>query len=184
MGKIIIRLLLAGFILCSGHYSFSQTALSSQRRVVVRTYTAQLGVRELSGNNDGKDVEKYLKTVGLGKGYAWCAAFVKWCLLSSGVREARVVTGAAASLYRRDHLVYDKGRWYAEPLPADVFTMYYRNLGRIGHTGFFSGWANRSMATFVTVEGNTNGGGSRDGDGCYRRIRQVGSGVAFSRWVQ
>lgn len=35
----------------------------------------QLHVRELTGRNDGPEVEKYLKSVGLGKGYAWCMAF-------------------------------------------------------------------------------------------------------------
>ena len=37
-------------------------------------------VREEPRNsNRGPDVETYLRSVGLGPGYAWCAAFVYWC---------------------------------------------------------------------------------------------------------
>ena len=40
----------------------------------------QIGVQEIPKNsNAGADVEKYLKSVGLGKGFSWCMAFVYWC---------------------------------------------------------------------------------------------------------
>ena len=58
------------FILCG----FSHSGLSQS--CIAETYTSQIGVREATGRNDGKQVELYLKSVGLGKGYAWCAAFV------------------------------------------------------------------------------------------------------------
>jgi len=35
----------------------------------------QLGIVEQK-NNSGPDVEKYLASVGLGKGHPWCMAFV------------------------------------------------------------------------------------------------------------
>ena len=49
---------------------------------------AKRGVKERTNNNDGSDVEKYLKTVKLGPGEnsAWCGAFVNWCFLNSGVQ--------------------------------------------------------------------------------------------------
>jgi hypothetical protein len=150
---------------------------------VISAYTSQVGVRELSGKNDGKDVEKYLKTVGLGKGYAWCAAYVKWCLMQGKV-DVRTVTGAAASLYRPEKWIYLKGKYKEEPLPGDVFCLYYQSLGRIGHTGFFDGWANKSAGTYRSVEGNTNDANSREGDGCYRRIRQIRSTHSVNRWFK
>ena len=40
---------------------------------------SQIGIQEIpKGSNAGPDVEKYLKSVGLSKGYAWCMAFVYW----------------------------------------------------------------------------------------------------------
>jgi hypothetical protein len=42
---------------------------------------SQNGVQEMpKGSNKGPDVEKYLKSVGLGGGYAWCMSFVYWCV--------------------------------------------------------------------------------------------------------
>jgi uncharacterized protein (TIGR02594 family) len=46
---------------------------------------SQIGVKEKTNSNDGVEVEKYLKTTGLGKGNAWCGAFVNWCLEESGI---------------------------------------------------------------------------------------------------
>ena len=48
------------------------------RDAVEQIYTAEIGVREKTGKNDGERIEMYLKSTGLGKGYAWCAAFVTW----------------------------------------------------------------------------------------------------------
>ena len=73
-------------------------AFGQNQQCVVKTYTAEIGVRELSGHNDGTAVEKYLSTVGLPKGYPWCAAFVNWVLREScfrigpGLISCRVVT--------------------------------------------------------------------------------------------
>jgi len=44
-----------------------ESGSSNTRAEVATIYKSQLGVRERTGNNDGKDVEKYLKSVGLGK---------------------------------------------------------------------------------------------------------------------
>lgn len=50
----------------------------TKRELVKSTYDSQIGIRERTGKNDGTEVEMYLKYVGLGKGYAWCAAFTSW----------------------------------------------------------------------------------------------------------
>ena len=53
---------------------------------LIKTAESQVGVVEKTGNNDGVQVEAYLKTVGLGKGYSYCAAFVKWVFLQCGFK--------------------------------------------------------------------------------------------------
>lgn len=155
----------------------------SIRQRVIEIYTSQVGVREKTGKNDGKEVEAYLKTVGLGKGYAWCAAYVKYCLIKGGSERAKAITGAAASVHNTKRFVYFNRRFLAEPKVGDAFTLYYSKLGRIGHTGFFDGWTDRSMGAYRTKEGNTNGGGSRDGDGVYQRIRQLGGTYSLNNWI-
>jgi hypothetical protein len=54
--------------------------------------------------------------------------------------------------------------------PGHVFGIYYTNLKRVGHVGFIEKIDGGSA---TTIEGNTNGGGSREGDGVYRKIRRL-----------
>lgn len=43
----------------------------------------QVGVKEITGRNDGFKVEQYLNSVGLSKGNPYCAAGQYWCFRSS-----------------------------------------------------------------------------------------------------
>ena len=47
--------------------------------VAMDTAYAQIEVKEKTGNNDGYQVEKYLRSTGLGKGYPYCAAGLYYC---------------------------------------------------------------------------------------------------------
>lgn len=146
---------------------------------VQKVYTSQIGVRELTGHNDGIMVEKYLCSVGLEKGYPWCAAFVKWCYLQAGVKTE--INGMALSVNDPEKWVYHKGKFIQEPRPGDAFTLYFNSLGRIGHTGFYDGRQNASI--YKTVEGNTNNAGSREGDGVYRKYRSFKATYSINRWI-
>ncbi|TYR36937.1 hypothetical protein FXV77_07095 [Sphingobacterium phlebotomi] len=59
------------------------------RARIVEIAVAEIGVKEATGNNDGARVEEYLNYTGLGKGHAWCAAFVSWCYGQVGLTEPR-----------------------------------------------------------------------------------------------
>lgn len=184
MAKALVRsFYIWGLVLCSLSAVSQNAQLSGQRTAVVASYRSQIKVRELTGHNDGKQVEAYLKTVGLGKGYPWCAAFVKWNLIQGKVAAASEIDGAAASCFQKKRTIFFAHRWSSDLLPGDVFTLWFNSLKRIGHTGYCDSWANKSAGTIITYEGNTNGGGSRDGDGVYRRIRQAGSMYAICRWI-
>lgn len=142
-------------------------------------YTSFIGVREKTGNNDGREVEMFLRTVGLGKGYAWCAAFVKHCLLEAGIKDAKRINGMASSCVSKD-LIFSGRKKLKVAKPGDVFTLYYASLKRIGHTGFFDREVNNSV--FETVEGNTNDALSREGDGVYKKKRSYNATFNISRW--
>lgn len=143
-------------------------------------YNSYVGVKEATGNNDGLEVERFLKNVGLGKGFPWCAAFVKTCLLEAGVTEASRINGMALSCENKSKLVYSARRFAGSPRQGDVFTLWYANLNRIGHTGFFDRRINSTI--YESVEGNTNGAGSREGDGVYRKKRSFNATHSISRW--
>ena len=156
--------------------SFTDVSASVQQ-----VYISQLGVRELTGRNDGIQVEGYLQTVGLSKGYPWCAAFVKWCYLKAGVLSAKQINGMALSVNDRSRWVYANNKFIEEPIAGDAFTLYFPHLKRIGHTGFYDGRLNGSI--YKTIEGNTNSVGSRDGDGTYRKYRSFKSTYSINRWI-
>lgn len=156
--------------------SFTDVSASVQQ-----VYTSQLGVRELTGKNDGIQVEYYLQSVGLGKGYPWCAGFVKWCYLKADVKEAKQINAMALSVNNRTRWVYANNKFIQEPSPGDAFTLYYPHLKRIGHTGFYDGRQNTHI--YKTVEGNTNSAGSREGDGVYRKYRSFKSTYSINRWI-
>jgi hypothetical protein len=142
-------------------------------------YNSQVGVREATGRNDGKQVEAYLKSTGLGKGYSWCAAFVKWCFDQADVKTP--ITAWSPSAHNSRNVVYFKRSLLKPVQPADVFTIWYPRLNRIGHTGFVDGQVNSKI--IQTVEGNTNYAGSREGDGVYRKKRSLNTIHSITRWL-
>jgi hypothetical protein len=117
-----------------------------------------LNVRE-QGKNAGYRVETYLRYVGLGKGQAWCAAFVSWLHGQAGYAQPR--SGWSPSLFPASQRI-------ATAKPAAVLGIYVPSLKRIAHVGLVTAirgdWVD-------AIEGNTNPAGSREGDGVYRRLR-------------
>lgn len=148
---------------------------------VADVYTSQVGVRELTGHNDGVAVEKYLAVTGFEKGNSWCAAFVSWTF-----QEARVTAlknAWAPSWFPTSKTIYAKGKHNTlKPDKADVFGIYYEAKKRIGHVGFIDEWP-ASGDYAITVEGNTNSAGRREGDGVYRKRRLKANIFKVSRWV-
>lgn len=151
----------------------------------------QVGVMEQGGNNSGTQVEAFLASVHLPKGYPWCAAFPHWCYRQCGiVLEPARSFAAAAAWHPKNKRIWEKnvGRgwerevdedFYRVSENGDLFALWYNSLGRIGHTGLIYGEDNDY---FYTLEGNTNDGGDRDGDGVFKRKRLRRTIYCISRW--
>lgn len=148
------------------------------RACVVENTLAHVGEREATGHNDGPEVETYLAHVGLGKGYAWCAAFVSYNLSTCGVRNPRSAWSPAFALPA--DRVWTPRKASRSPRPGDVFSVYYASLGRVGHVGIITGVEGRYIHT---VEGNTSGGSSREGDGVYALRRQLSKCYAVTSYI-
>jgi hypothetical protein len=121
----------------------------------------------------------YLKSAKLGKGYAWCAAFVHWCLDSAGIKNT--ITAWSPTAHNSGNIVWFDKKFNKDPDAGDVFTLYSGSLKRIHHTGFFDEKINSSI--YQSVEGNTNEGGSVNGDGVYRRKRSFHATYSITRWT-
>ncbi|MDR6783329.1 hypothetical protein ABIE26_000183 [Pedobacter africanus] len=148
------------------------SSLRFLRDDVLRIARAEIGVREASGNNDGKRIEDYLATVGLPKGQPYCAAFISWVFKEAGYALPR--TGWSPALFPNSRLVRDI-------VPANLFGIYFPSLKRIAHCGFID---SRKGDWIATVEANTNPSGDRDGDGVYKRLRHVKTIHSFSDWIR
>lgn len=164
MKSVFLFMLVAVGVLCND-------ALAGDKAKLREVYNSQIGVREATGNNDGVQVEKYLRAVNLGKGYAWCAAFVTWTFRQSGY-DVPSLPMAAQWLTTRKRILPDS------VAGTDLFGVYFGN--RVGHVGFVD---RRSGSKIYTVEGNTNNDGSREGIGVFVRIRLIRSNLVFSRWT-
>ncbi len=153
--------------------------VSSVRTCVVDAAMSDVGVREATGRNDGPAVERYLAHVGLGKGNAWCAAFVSYHLSGCGVTNPLSAWSPAyASVANR---VWTPRKASRSPLAGDVFSIYYPNLKRVGHVGFVRGVEGKYL---LTIEGNTSGPGSREGDGVYARKRELAKIHAITSYIK
>lgn len=149
---------------------------------------AEVGVVEKTGRNDGARVEEFLASTGLGKGHPWCAAFPHWAYRQCGVvLEPKAEFARAAKWHDKDHRVWEKKGWVPDTAkafrpvsePGDHMSLYYQNLGRIGHTAVI---LREDEKYFYTVEGNTNSEGSREGNGVFLRKRLKKSAYSVSRW--
>lgn len=121
----------------------------------------------------------FLRSTGLGKGYAWCAAFVTYCHMKNGLPSPQLAPAWAAAWFPEYRLIKNENA-----LPGDVFGIYYVKMKRIGHVGFIDESWNNDSNNIITVEGNTNGDGSREGDGVYRKRRSKKQIKSVSRWIQ
>lgn len=120
----------------------------------------------------------YLASAGLSKGNPWCAAFVTWTFKTAGVKA--VVSGYSPAWFPTGKTIYTNGKGQT-PARADVFGLWFASKGRIAHVGFIDSWGQGSYV--ITVEGNTNEGGSREGDGVYRKRRLKKQIYKVSRWL-
>lgn len=144
--------------------------------VLAQFAEGEVGVRENGGNNRGERVELYQRSTWLPVGaWPWCAAFVCWCC--QRLKEAAM----GQLLWTRPQTAgaWDFERWAQDEKPHGVrlyrpeaVTQIRRGdilVYRFSHIGIAVGAEKNGM--IATVEGNTNGDGSREGDGVYRKLR-------------
>lgn len=147
---------------------------------VIEVAMQEVGVREATGQNDGFHVEKYLATTGLSGGYAWCAALVNWVMLQVGYDIPATLRAWSPSWFPPNKTFWINGvAEFIQPIPGDVFGIYFKSKGRIAHVGLIKKWKGHYANT---IEGNTNDAGSREGDGVYIKRRMKKQIEKISRW--
>ena len=138
----------------------------------LETAKGYIGQKEVpAGSNAGVFVEACLRTIGLGKGYAWCAAFVYRCVSEAakaiGVTHRLPRTGGVMKMWNTCPPDMKKTKT-AAILPGYLGVMNYgKGLGHIFFVVKVEG------DTIHTIEGNTDAGGSRTGGMVCARTRSL-----------
>lgn len=138
------------------------------------------GVTELTGANDGPDIKRFLAAVGLNAGNPYCAAFISFCLDSARVDRPKVRSGLASHFITGNSTpAREVLRGTVEIFPGTI--LIWRKGNTIyGHAGFVI--SQEGPARFTTIEANTGAGAygnQRDGDGVWRREREIQPGSYF-----
>lgn len=143
---------------------------------LIPVFAALVGIREVT-KNQGPGIEQFWSATTYPTGYAnrepYCAAAICWV-----VRKAMDGLVIPFSL-PRSPVAYDFEKWAlanenkgvrllpagTPPKPGDIFT-----LAAASHVGLIAEVHGRTVST---IEANTDGLGGREGDGVYRKTRNV-----------
>lgn len=165
-----------------------------ERAVQITRWLAEIVKVKESGINAGFWVERFLNAVGLGKGYAWCAAALTWAYVLSDCPnlspDKPLQVRRAIKQYIKD------GRLPKNPASVLSWYEWLKATNRIcdfkyARRGCVVGWINRKRGKptgtghiglgirfwtdviphYEAFEGNTNETGSREGDGMFRKKR-------------
>jgi len=98
----------------------------ASREKIAAIARGELGVREVTGNNDGERIEEYLAITGLKKGQPWCASFVSWVFNKAGYPEPRTAWSPALFVNK----VITKAI-----KPGNVLGIWFPDKKRIAHAG-------------------------------------------------
>lgn len=141
------------------------------RQQLISTAEKEIGVRELTGKNDGPRVESYLSMTGLKKGQPWCAAFISWVFYQNGYIQPNSAWTPA---------LFPAARIVNQAEPGNLLGIYFPELKRIAHVGLIAGTQGDWI---ISIEGNTNINGSREGDGVYLKRRHKRTIYQIADWV-
>jgi len=141
-------------------------------------------LRETNGYNRSPRIDSFNKRSGAALGSSYCASG-GWCAIDDACKKLGlrnpVHPTASSQAFRKSSFVPAK---YIRPEGA---------LGRIGDVGVLQVFGDKDHGhyttlranqavhpSFATVEYNTDGSGSRDGDGCYAMIRSTKDGSSVN----
>lgn len=170
----------------SGSVPVTNVASAGLLTKVIEAARNEIGVMEVpSGSNRGPRVDQYVSSVGLSPTgrFAWCVAFIYFCFEQAaaelGRRNPMVKTGGvlahwnkAASHPGATRIISRKA--VDDPSlvkPGHIFVMDFGS--GLGHSGLVEAVTGGKL---ITLEGNSNDGGSREGVGVFRRqARKIAS---------
>ena len=150
------------------------------REKLIELARKEIGVSEVNGTNCGPRVDQYKSATWLDpkKGWPWCAAFICWL-----IREGLAATGIKESkTFKRPRTAgaWDFENWSLEqgdetntkkPHKGDIQAGDIV-IFKFSHIGLAESAPDKN-GMVTTLEGNTDGAGSREGGSVLRKKRSV-----------
>jgi len=153
---------------------------SELRKKLIDVAASQVGVREKTGNNDGPEIRMYLRETGLSEGYPYCAAGLTWCHNQLSIPNPESAWSPdwfkTNVVFRR----YQPRMTTFKSRPGQVAGFYSESKKRVSHVALIE---RESRLHYYTIEFNTNGAGSDEGQGVRRLIRQKNSVHVIADYV-
>lgn len=166
--------------------------LSSAR--LIACASGFIGLAE-EGDNRGQMIERFLAEVRQPPGMPWCAAFVHhvgyWSHYDHVMGIGSWPLPATASCWELGEYARTRGILKKDPREGDVFLAWNKDLKRFAHTGIVVA-VERSIPFgedvvhhCITIEGNTNKAGEREGRYTLQRNRRLSTlnGDRVIRWM-
>ena len=147
---------------------------------IVEICKEELGVTEVNGTNCGPRVDEYKAATWLNpkRGWPWCAAFVCWVVREAALRAGVAFTKrferprtAGAWDMENWSLAQDRSTWTKKPHrndiePGDIVVFKFSHIGFAISRPDKNGYVR-------TIEGNTDGAGSREGGAVLQKRRHI-----------
>jgi len=144
-----------------------------------------LGIEEVGGDNRGPAVEWILKGADLSPGEPWCAAFVNRIAEIAFAKKNLPSPLESVPFEGYVQSYYDYGKIHGwlrpedhDPHPGDLFVVYHASKQRYAHIGFVID-PHSVGGRFLTIEGNSNTDGGRNGYGVVSNQRPYAAKIRF-----
>jgi len=167
--------------------------MNDYKSILVGIAEAEVGVREHGGNNRGERIAAYQSATWLAPDdWPWCAAFVCWVIRNwlkvPGAADS-VGIGNAETWRPKTASAFDFLQWAKKqdlPILPESAEVHAGDLVvyDFSHIGIVVEDALQNSQFIYTVEGNTNGTGTREsdsGDGVWRKKRSRSLANKFIR---
>lgn len=151
----------------------------------VKALKERLGTKEATGNNDGEVVAAILKSCGINFPAPWCACYLHDGLLRIGEKGGPEKDPGYTPNWFKDPKrivwVRDRDNNKITFQKGWIGGIYFRDKGRIAHV--FAVVEDTGDGYVITIEGNTNSAGSREGNGVFIRIRNKSEIYMMADWL-
>lgn len=148
----------------------------SQREEIIAVAAKEIGYKEYQGNNN-----KFGVWYGMNN-QPWCDIFISWCAHEAGLQNIipkNAYVPDRMTYYKKLNAFYKRGTY--TPKPGDLVLFDFSLNDTPDHIGFAY---EVKGSTLYTIEGNTTKNGeSSNGDGVYKKSRNINSSTILGYCV-